>query len=150
MPDNRRNTVEGFMFLDTDKTNVLGRIRVVLDKYASTIWYRGDEGQIMTHRLDSEEMHEFTFEGTLRINSGNSDIWDANRVWDMLDKQPERRDPYETGGDDISSKTFLIGAYMDEATETGHNGPIWDKLLNQYNRGMLAIRDLAVQVAAMH
>jgi hypothetical protein len=135
-----------FKFLEYGVTGSIWTFRAIVDEPTRNIWYVGDEGQIMIHRMDREEWGMYLMTGHIALNTGNSDDWDEDRAWDNAAKVDI---PGVEGNMDEGSKVHVIGGYLRKEWEGIFNRHVWEKVLNQYNRGLLTLADVSQQMLSL-
>lgn len=131
-------TDETFKFLSYGQDGPFGASRVVVDELARRVWYVDNEvieGQIMTNLPDPLEWHEYLQAGAIRLTPGNSDIWEEDLMFDNADR---------TGNPDEGDKAFLIGAYLRKEYDGLQSATMWDRLLKEYNRGLILLNDFVI------
>jgi hypothetical protein len=127
-------TTKTFKLCEIGQSGPFGAFRVVVDESTQTVWYMGDEGEIMTHRLDADEIASYRASGTIALNSGNSDTWDEGINWFKA---------FDSDNLDKGVRIYTIAMYLRKVGESGETGPYARKMYEHYQNGLITLDELA-------
>lgn len=132
----------------------LGTMRYIVDKGTHTVWYVGDEGEIMQNVMDRGQYDIWTETGALAVYPSSADIWDETHEWDQMVVLWDETDI--TGGPDLDaywykwSVLMAIPFYLLKKGEDGPKGDQIRKMYQNYKKGLCTFVELIDIIATIH